>query len=241
MKQRLLAPLLGAALMASSSAATLIEDFSGDLSAWTTTRILNNGAHVPTNDYQWEITAGALRLNTSDYIGIEQFALTRTDITLGIGQEMRASYIHSDLGSQDIGLYVGAGTPTVDVRQDYVNIYIRDNGQLYSRGFNGNTEFSLEGGSTPTIGSDFGLFIARTGADTFELGYYADLNDEGSRTILSTRTVGNTDIGNAIGFYADIRGAGVRGSMDNLTIVPEPATALLGAFGAFALIRRRRA
>src|SRR5690606_20641348 len=196
---------------------------------------------TPTNDSQWEISAGALRITTTSYIGIEQFALTRTDVTLGVGQEIRASYTHSDLGSQDVGLYVGAGTPTVDVRQDYVNIYLRNNGQIYSRGFDGSTDFGLEGGTTLTFGSDFGLFIARTAANTFELGYYTDLNDEGTRTILSTRIVSNTDIGNAIGFYADIRDAGSRGSIDNLTLVPEPATALLGAFGAVTLILRRRA
>jgi hypothetical protein len=221
--------------------AQLIDDFSGTLASYTSTRILNNGAHAPVNTSNWEITGGlTLQLNTSAFTGIEQYALTRTDFTLAVGYELSATFGAGFTGPQDIGLNVGAGTPTVDVRQNYVNVYIRNNGQLFSRGFNGTTEFALGGGATPaTISS---LFIARTATDVFELGFYdGALN----RTIVSTRTIGAGNaagIGNSIGFYADIRGQGIVGAMDNLTLtaVPEPSTMALAGMGALGLFFRLR-
>jgi hypothetical protein len=231
--------LLGFILSVSSLGAwaqgQLIDDFSGDLSAYTATRILNNGNHSPANTYAWEISGGALQINTTAYVGIEQFALTRTDFSLMVGYELTVGYTHANLGTQDVGLYVGAGTPTPDVRADYVNIYMRNNAQIYSRGFNGTTELPLSGGATPTVDS---LFIARSGANTFDLGYYTGT----TRTILVSRTVGNASIGNAIGFYADVRGLGIRGGLDNftLTTVPEPTVGALVGLGALALIIRCR-
>jgi|GEM_PF-644314 PEP-CTERM putative exosortase interaction domain len=216
--------------------AQLIDDFSGNLSAYTATRILNNDNHSPGNTYAWEISGGALRINTSSYVGIEQFALTRTDFSLSVGYELTASYIKDGLNQQDIGLYVGAGTPTTDVRADYVSIYVRNNDQIYSRGFNGATELSLSGGGT--VSDVTALFIARTGLNDFELGYYVG----STRTVLTTRTMDNSSIGSSIGFYADIREAGIRGAMDNLTLsaIPEPGSMsflILGGAG-FLMMRR---
>jgi len=226
-----------AALANGNSNAQLIDDFSGDLSAYTATRILNNGSHSPVNTYAWEISgSGALQINTTAYTGIEQYALTRTDYGLAVGFELIADYTHANLSAQDIGLYIGAGTPTVDVRADYVNVYVRNNGQIFSRGFDGSTEFPLSGGSTPAnIDS---LFIARTSSTTFDLGYY----DGSTRNILTTRTVGNSAMGDAIGFYADIRAAGIRGDMDNLAIqaIPEPTLGALLGLGVLGLVARVR-
>ncbi|QDV72510.1 hypothetical protein [Botrimarina mediterranea] len=217
----------------------LVDDFSGSLGSYTATRILKATPAAPDNTAQWEVSGGSLQLNTSVYGGIEQYALTRTDVTLGVGEELQADYLGGNLDSQDIGLYVGAGHPAADVRADYVNVYIRNNGQLFSRGFDGLTEMSLGGGATPTNLES--LFIKRLATDVFELGYY---NDGGLRNIVSTRTIsgGNAaGIGDAIGFYADVRAAGVRGNMDNLRIVPEPAAGLLalGMAGVAAMRRRR--
>jgi hypothetical protein len=82
------------------------------------------------------------------------------------------------------------------------------------------------------------LFVARTAPDTFDLGYYS----AGTRTVLTTRTVANTAIGNAIGFYADVRALGIRGNLDNLTltVIPEPSVAALMGIGALGLISRLR-
>lgn len=229
--------ITAACLLGAATQAQLIDDFSGNLSAYTATRILNNGNHSPVNTYAWEINNGAVRINTTAYTGIEQFALTRNDFTLGVGYELTASYSHLDLGSQDIGLYAGAGTPTQDVRANYVNVYVRNNGQIYSRGFDGTGELSLTGGSTPaTISS---LFIARTASNVYELGFYDGL----TRNILTTRTIVNSSsIGDAIGFYADVRAAGARGVMDNLTLtaIPEPTTAGLLGLASLGLVFRLR-
>lgn len=216
----------------------LIDDFGGTLAAYTPTRILK-ATGAGNNVYQWEIAGDSLQINTSVYDGIEQFALTRTDVTLGVGEELLADNLGGNLDSQDIGLYVGAGTPTADVRADYVNVYARNNGQVFSRGFDGLTELGLSGGGTPA--SLESLFVKRLSTDTFELGYYAD---GGVRSVLATRVIsgGNAaGIGSSIGFYADVRGAGIRGNLDNLRIVPEPATAgLIGLALAGAFAARRR-
>jgi hypothetical protein len=227
---------LAACLAAAVAQAQLIDDFSGNLSAYTATRILNNGNHSPANTYSWEIDNGALRINTTAYVGIEQFALTRTDFTLGVGTELTASYSHLNLGSQDIGIYVGAGAPTADVRADYLNVYVRNTGQMFSRGFNGASELALAGGSTPANISS--LFIARTALNTYEVGFY----DGATRNLLATRTMSNATIGNAIGFYADVRAVGIRGTMDNLTLtaIPEPTAAALLGLGSLGLLFRLR-
>jgi hypothetical protein len=170
--------------------AQIIDDFSGNLSAYTATRILNNGNHTPVNTWSWEINGGgALQLNTSAFTGIEQFALTRLDYSLQIGYELTTTFAAGYTGTQDIGLYVGAGTPTQDVRQNYVDVYVRNNGQIFTRGFNGSTEVALAGGTNAALSN---LFIARTAVDVFELGYY----DSTGRNVLATRTISG---GNAAG------------------------------------------
>lgn len=234
MKQ--LSLLLATALAGAAAHAQLIDDFSGDLSAYTATRILKATPAASDNVGAWQISGGALSYTTTTYGGIEQYALTRTDFSLGVGYELTASYSHLNLNTQDLGLYVGAGTPASGIRADYVNVYVRNNGQLYSRGFNGTSELSLSGGSTPANIS--ALFILRTDANTFELGYYDGL----TRNVLTTRTMSNASIGSAIGFYADIRQAGTRGVMDNLTLtaVPEPTSATLLGLGSLALLLRVR-
>lgn len=245
MKRHCFAALIALALsigIASAGPIGLVDDFSGTLGSYTATRILKANAADPDNVSQWEISGGSLQVNTSTYGGIEQYALTRTDVTLGVGEELRADYPGGNLDSQDVGLYVGAGHPTPDVRANYVNVYVRNNGQLYSRGFDNTQavpELPLGGGSTPANLES--LFIKRLATDVFELGFY---NDGGLRNVVSTRTIGNANaagIGSSIGFYADVRAAGLRGNLDNLRVVPEPAAGLLalGMAGVAAMRRRR--
>jgi hypothetical protein len=177
------------------------------------TRILdvNGGA---SNTFNFQITDGAVEISTTTFDDIEQYALTRTDFTLDVGETLRADYINDNLDSQDIGLYVGSGHPTMGVREDYVSIYARNDGALYSRGFNGTTEFLLAGGGMPAAIES--LFVTRSAADEYELGWF----EAGIRNVLVTRSGVPTITGGAIGLYADVRAAGIRGSMDNVRILP---------------------
>jgi hypothetical protein len=223
--------LLGATTMASQAA--VIDDFSDtSLSEWTSTVILDaNGGG--SNTATWESPSGALQLNTSTYDGIQQYAMIYNGLSLAIGEELQVTRTLSG-GNQDLGLYVGGTTPATGVRADYVAVYGRDNGQVYSRGFDGTSEYGLVGGSSPTYDS---LFIARTAANTYEAGYY----DGATRTILTTRTPATANDADVIGIYADVRGAGTLGTLDNFRVVPEPSVALLGGLGLLGLMRRRRA
>jgi hypothetical protein len=231
----LIVTTLALAVAAQAQYPILVDDFSGDLSAWTFTRILNNGNHTPVNTAAFGINgSGALQFETTAYTGIEQYALTRTDFSLGVGEELSADFTAAYTGTQDIGLYVGAGTPTQDVRANYVSIYMRNNGQLYSRGFNGTTEFALAAGGTPSVAE---LFVARTSPNVFNLGYYTTT---GYRQVLATRTItSGAPVGSSIGFYVDARAAGIVGSLDNLTI-PEPTTAALLGLGLLGMVLNNR-
>ncbi|HRS72070.1 MAG TPA: PEP-CTERM sorting domain-containing protein [Anaerohalosphaeraceae bacterium] len=220
--------------MIGAAQAVLIDDFSGDLSAYTSTVILDaNGGGA--NTAAWQISGGTLQLNTTVYDGIEQYAMIYSGLTLGIGQELQADVVIGATGSQDIGLYVGGTTPTTGVRRDYIAMYRRSSGQLFSRGFDGTTEYTLAGNWTNNIPIT-ALFIARIAENTYEAGWY----DGATRNVLVTRTPAYANDADVIGFYADVRGVGIVGSLDNLRIVPEPATLTLLGLGTGLLARKRK-
>ena len=232
-RMKYVAALAAAALAVGLTAqAQLIDDFSGSLSPYTSTVILDaNGGGA--NTAAWQITGGTLELNTTTFDGIEQYAMIYGGLSLAVGQELQVSLTHSG-ASQDLGLYVGGTTPVTGTRQDYIAMYARGDGNLYSRGFDGTTEFGLAGAGIQTYDT---LFIARTDVNTYEAGYY----DGAARNIVTTRTPTTPNTGDVVGFYADVRAVGVLGNLDNLTIVPEPSTlALLGLGGLACVFRLRR-
>jgi hypothetical protein len=229
-----IAVMLAVCVMAAGAQAVIVEDFSGDLSEWTSTVILDNNGGA-SNIAAWQISGGALQLNTTAFDGIEQYAFIRSDLSLAVGEELRVDVIVGATGSQDIGLYVGGTEPQTGVRQDYIAMYRRNSGQLFSRGFDGTTEYGLVGDWTENIPITQ-LFIARTGENTYEAGWYNGT----VRNVLVTRTPAMANAGTVIGFYADVRGAGVVGSLDNLQIVPEPATMALMGLGVLMFARKRK-
>ncbi len=191
----------------------LIDDFEdGNIVEYTSTVILdaNGGA---SNTAAWQIVDGTLQLNTTSYDGIEQYAMIYSGLALEVGQELQVDILTDTAGSQDIGLYVGGTAPQTGVRQDYIAMYRRNTGQLFSRGFNGSTEYDLIGDWTENIPIDM-LFIARTAVNTYEAGWYF----EGTRNVLATRTPTTPNDADVVGFYADVRGTGVVGRLDNLKI-----------------------
>jgi len=234
MKPTILITLATACFLGLTAQAQLIDDFSGDLSLYTSTVILDaNGGGA--NTAAWQITGGGLELSTTAYDGIEQYAFIYSGLTLDLGSEIQVDLSHSG-ASQDLGLYVGGTTPVAGTRMDYVAVYARDNGQLFSRGFDGTSEYALAGGSSPVYDS---LFIARTGVNTYEAGYY----DGTTRNIIVTRTPAFANDGDVVGFYADVRATGNLGLADNLRVIPEPGTFALfglGGLGALWLLRRRK-
>ncbi|WP_425395565.1 beta strand repeat-containing protein [Aeoliella sp.] len=217
----------GTLVLGKPTATTIIDDFSGDLSSYTNTVILDTDTGGGANTAAWQITGGAAEYNTTTYQSIEQSALVRSGLSLAVGEELIVDVAHSG-DSQDIGLYVGGTTPVAGTRQDYVSVYARNDGQLYSRGFDGTTEYGLVGGGAPEYTS---LFVARTGENTFEAGFY----DATGRNVITTRTPATANEADVIGFYTDVRAAGVLGSVDNLRILELGGTATLDVNGDFDL------
>jgi len=68
MKKASVLVLMG--LMSMAAQAILIDDFSGDLSAYTETVILDNNGGA-SNVSTWQIVDGTLQISTSTYDGIE--------------------------------------------------------------------------------------------------------------------------------------------------------------------------
>jgi len=214
-----------AANIASAQVEVTVDDFeSGDFSAYTTTVILDNNGGG-SNVSALEAVGGNVTLNTSsiDPEGVEQLAITRSDFTLDIGDELQLDVDRGEdgdralRGDQDFGLYVGGSAPVAGVRENYIIVFQRDAVQdVQTALFNAENS----GGNTNGFGSDAAydtMFIARTGEDTYEAGYYND----GERVVLREAATIPTDIdGPTIGFYADVRAADVLESgYDNLTIV----------------------
>lgn len=203
----------GAGLPASTQQqVTILDDFSGNLAAYDSTVILdvNGGA---SNGAAWQTTGGALQLATTSYDDIEQYAMIRSGVSLQVGEEIQVDLNHNG-ASQDLGLYVGGTAPVDGVRADYVSIYGRGGSQVYSRGFDGTSEFSLVSGNFPGYDS---LFIARTATNTYEAGVY----DGATRLVLVSRTPGSPNDGDVVGFYADVRNLGVLGALDNFRLLAE--------------------
>lgn len=224
-------------LAAQTANAQLIDDFSGDLSNYTQTVLLdvNEG---PSNATVFEISNGGLQVNTAAFDAIEQIAFVYDGLSLNVGDEVIADIQHS--GNQDLGLFVGGVAPTAGVRSTFVTSHSRNAGQVLSAAFDGDDGGTTTGFGTTNPGHD-SLFIRRTGVNEYEAGSFAG----DTRVIDATYTdLTVTNDASFVGFYADVRAAGVLGTVDNLRVVravPEPSSiGLLGMSACLFVVRRRR-
>ncbi len=202
------------------SISEVVDDFTGDLSTWTSTVILDaNGGSA--NTAIWQIQGGGLQLDTSAYDGIEQYVMVKSGVSLAVGEQIRA-YIDHTGASQDIGLYVGGTTPVAGTRQDYVAVYARDQSTVYSRGFDGTGEYALSGGGVAG-GPIQGVYIARTATNTYETGWFDDV---GQIHVVATRSPTTPNAGDVVGVYADVRSTGVLGTVTNIAKFAQTGTVI---------------
>jgi hypothetical protein len=242
-KMKKMLAVLAVCLMGVAAQAVLIDDFSGDLSAYTKTRLLDNGQ--PAANVSFTNASGDLRvLYTGTPDAAEQVAFLRSDRGLAIGERLYVNTINLDTtgGHMELGLMVAAtATPVEFTRTNYVTMNIRNqttdrlasqwaNTTAYVNNVQIDKDYSLVGA----------LYIKRIDALNFETGWY---DKAGVRSIIRTITVASSDVGNVVGFYADMRSItpGMHGALDNLQIIPEPATLVMLGLGALGLLKRRKA
>ncbi len=246
--------IVAACSIAAIAQGQLIDDFSGGLSAYTLTPVLYSGSGVPaTTTISFTDSTGALEADAANFNDIEQALFLRSDYSLAVGQTLRVDVNWSLGSSQDLGLCVAStATPPAATTNplgntrtslSYAFVGIRGaSWHVVSSGFDGSTALSTMQ-YQPGSGTTTGLFITRTSATSFQMGYDASTANGGADTVLTTYNFANSaDVGLAIGFYADMRSNGSIGTLDNLQIVvPEPTTmALFGLGGLFGLVAWRR-
>lgn len=262
---------VGAAMvLAGTSAATaapvVVIDTFGDanLSEYTLTKVLDQGAG--TSNISFSSPSGALSVGSAGATGAEQVLFLRDDHSLAVGETLLADVSGSFTNwDRDFGIAVGyTETPpglgngaAGDVRTSFIEISSRAGNQIasYARNGSGNLTSAVEFRGTDYDGESFNttdplsLFITRTSANTFEVGWLQNdtrhvLTNNGTPFQPYTFTDANVP-GDAVGFYSDIRTnlASAPVTMDNLRIesIPEPSSlAVLAAGGLLALRRRRQ-
>lgn len=229
-----------------SAQAVVIDDFDvPGLSEYNLVKVLDNGAAE--NNISFSDATGNLQ---STYGGTllqaEQVSFLRDDYSLAVGQILRVDTINLDVVAPhyELGIMVAATkNPTPLTRTNFVTMNMREQSfdRLASQWANATAYVN-----NVQIDKDYslvsGLYIKRLSSLNFETGWY-DLS--GVENIIRTVTVVDSSVGNAIGFYCDMRQPtpGTMGALDNLRIVPEPSTIVMAIFGlcglGLYLIRRK--
>jgi hypothetical protein len=258
--------LIVTCLISLTAKAQLIDDFSvNDLANYTTTIVLAQNADGPMN---FAINGGALQVSRTFTSGNnpQQDLFLRGDFSLGVGQTLQVditSLATTNSPVTDFGIAIaGLANPTpaiytganVDVRSNMVSVEVKPgSSEIGANFFDGRTQTFSGHNTTASEGNTFtsltGLWISEPSAQTFSVGYIvAGTNFLYKTFAMNNGSPGDTSIGAAVGFFADIRpSAGTTltspALLDNLQIVPEPSTfALMGAglgFGALLLRRKR--
>ena len=194
----------------------IVDDFSGNLSNWTHTLLLD-AQNAGANTSEFQINGdGQLELATTSFNGIEQHAFIYDGLSLAVGEEVLLDVPVPISGNRNLGLYVGGTEPVngvlgTDTRQDYIAVYSGINNRIATRGFDGTNEYNnLE--TTATNAST--LFIAQSSANTFEVGFYRN----GVRNVTAARTPTFPNAATFVGIYADARQLGTIGTADNFRI-----------------------
>jgi len=236
--------------MGVAAQAQLIDNFSDtDLSQYTKSVVLEQSA---LNAVSFASPLGALQVSKAADSGAEQVLFLRGDYSLSVGSILQVDtsvYTNAGLYS-DFGIAVSANVDpddavwtsgTADVRTNYITIYVK--GQYGTLGYVGFDDHANVGSSSGyNIGGItdlLGLYISRPTANDFDLGYIK----AGGNTTIKHFTMTNSVIGTAVGFFADLRATTTYGDLDNLRLVPEPASFALLGLGALAAIcglRRRK-
>jgi autotransporter-associated beta strand protein len=217
---------------------TLIDDFAdADLSQYTQT-VVNDAAGTPVN-VSFASPAGTLSANYAGDAAVEQAVFLRDDVSLAIGSTLIVDVAMPATSQQmDFGLAVSAtdtppaSTPAaLDSRAtfNWASVSARPSpGQTairVNRSNNGavDTTTGTISGVAPTNISQ--LYIKRNSATQFVVGYTnTSLVNNDASTINFTAT----NVGTAIGFYADLRTPGSLGVFDNLRIVGAPISVPVG-------------
>jgi len=244
--------VVSACLMSALAQGQLIDNFGvAGLGEYTQTTVLDNA--IAEANVSFSDATGAL---VGSYGGTssqpEQVLLLRSDFNLAVGNALLVNALFLTQSSQmDFGIAVsataspaGVSIADTDTRDtfNWAAVYVRPSQ-------NAVRSTSSIGGSVVTgtgvLGADETvvsyLFIERNSSTDFTLGY---IDSAANRFVSRSITFGATDVGTAIGFYADLRAVGGSlGSLDNLRIItiPEPTTGTLLGLGILAVaIRLRR-
>jgi PEP-CTERM motif len=236
----------------------LVDDLNdASLAEYTLTKVLDQNAG--TSNVSFSSPSGDLRVSSAGTTGAEQVLFLRNDHTLAVGESLRAD-VHGFAGwDRDIGIAVSIASPTGlgnpaagDVRAGYVEVSFRSNNQVVSYANDTGSQTSGQEFAGSNYGGDsfnttdrLVLFIDRLTTNDFEVGWLQG----GTRHVLTANggsfapyTLTTNVPGAEVGFYADVR-ADLSSSpvgLDDLRIVPEPATLALGGFALIGLLVTRR-
>jgi hypothetical protein len=237
--------VLSLAFTTSVNAALYYNNFNAgdpDLTGFVTTDVLVQGANTPPPT-QWIDQSGYITLSRTAGTFPEQ-QVFMTNNTLNIGETLRCDVVvHSTTFNADIGLAVGATqTPpaaiyagtNLDLRQNYFTMYLKDGSSGWGNvDFVGTTNVAGQNGYV-TAQADYpnvtGLWVKHLSQGAFDIGYTSSvLGDVLFRHL--TGVSWDTGSNPVIGLYADVRQVTTYGQVDNLRVVPEPATAVMALIG----------
>lgn len=246
------AAVLSLALAVPAGATTItIDDFNADTldANWVQSTVLNNASGT-NGSYAFDTSTNDNKLTAthSSYsgTGAMQEVLLRKDYHLGVGETLLvdladvASWTNDGSFETWGGLTIAADTG-ISSRVDFLHISYREKGatdnKVYWYYFPHTGTHSWGASGNLTAASIDYLFITRTSANTYDLGYHVANSTD--RTVLKDELSVDASypLGNAIGVYTDIRTNGFV-MFDNFRkeIVPEPSTLALLACGLFGLL-----